>query len=173
MTKTQYFKNSFFPYCVDEWNKLDSEVRRSFSISVFKNSLIKSIRPKSSPIYDIFDPEGLKLLTRLRTNLSHLREHKFRHNFRDTINPLCTCNIEIESTKHYLLRCSLFNDMRKTLLDNIIDIVGTIANLSEDNLVDLLLYGNDSLSLKDNMAVLKCTLSYLKSSKRFDEPLLQ
>ena len=53
----------------------------------------------------------------LRVNLSHLREHKFHHNFLDTLNPLCSCSLEIESTSHYLLRCPFYTHIRKTLLD--------------------------------------------------------
>ena len=30
----------------------------------------------------------------LRLNFSHLNEHKFRHNFLGTINPLCSCGSE-------------------------------------------------------------------------------
>ena len=88
MTKIQYFENSFFPYCVKEWEEFSSDIQNAESISIFKKSLIKSFRPSKPPIYDIFDPVGLKFLTRLRTNLSHLREHKFNHNFKNTINPL-------------------------------------------------------------------------------------
>ena len=29
-----------------------------------------------------------------------LREHKFRHNFADTLNPLCSCSFETEDTEH-------------------------------------------------------------------------
>ena len=69
-------------------------------------------------VYNIHDPHGLKLLTRLRVNFSHLREHKFNHNFLDTLNPLCSCGLEIESTKHYILRCTFYTCIRKTLIDN-------------------------------------------------------
>ena len=51
------------------------------------------------------DPTGIKLLTRLPVNL---REHKFRHNFLETLNPLCNCSLEIESTSHYILRCPFY-----------------------------------------------------------------
>ena len=34
------------------------------------------------------NPYGLKLLTRLRLGLSHMRYHKFRHNFLDCINTM-------------------------------------------------------------------------------------
>ena len=38
--------------------------------------------------FSVADIYGIKLLTILRVGLSHLTEHKFRHNFQDTINPL-------------------------------------------------------------------------------------
>ena len=37
------------------------------------------------------------MLTKLGLRLSHLSEHKFRHGFKDTLNPLCSCSIEAES----------------------------------------------------------------------------
>ena len=43
---------------------------------------------------NVSDSPGIKLLTRLRLGLSHLRQHKFNHNFQDTINPLCPCSLE-------------------------------------------------------------------------------
>ena len=85
-----FFDSSFFPFCVKTWNKLSSELRNSSSVSIFKKALLNYYRPKECSIFNIFDPVGLKLLTRLRVNLSHLREHKFRHNFLDTLNPLCS-----------------------------------------------------------------------------------
>ena len=169
---TDYFQNSFFPYCVNEWNKLGVEIRKSVSISMFKKSLLSFIRPNSRPVFNIIDPTGLKLLTRLRVNLSHLREHKFRHNFLDTVNPLCSCSLEIESTSHYLLRCPFYRCLRKTLLDNIVDIIGSVSGLSDDKLVDLLLYGNNMYSMENNASILKYTIVFLKSSERFDIPLI-
>ena len=49
------------------------------------------------PIYNIHNPIGIKFLTRLCLGPSHLREHKFNHNFEDCINPLCSCSLESES----------------------------------------------------------------------------
>ena len=169
---TDYFKNSFFPYCVREWNELDPELRASTSISIFKKGLLKFIRPKPQPVYNIIDPIGLKLLTRLRVNLSHLREHKFRHNFQDTLNPLCSCSLEIETTKHYLLHCSIYLGWRKTLFDNVTTMVGTLSNLTDDQLINLLLYGDETFSDEQNTCILKNTINFLKSSQRFDIPLL-
>ena len=33
-----------------------------------------------------------------------LKEHKFRHNFADTLNLLCSCSLETEDTEYYFLR---------------------------------------------------------------------
>ena len=105
---TDYFKTSFYPCSVNEWNKLGSEIRNSKSISLFKKSLFGFIRPNSYSIFNINDPKGIKYLTRLRLNFSHLRQHKFCHNFQDTLKPLCSCSLETESVNHFLLRCHLF-----------------------------------------------------------------
>ena len=122
---------------------VDPSIRNSTSISIFKNALLKFIRPKRCPVYNIFDPTGLKFLTRLRLNFSHLREHKFRHNFQDTLNPLCNCiNLETETTGHYLLRCVFYTNIRTTLLENLVEIVGNIENFSDDQMIFLLLYGD-------------------------------
>ena len=43
---------------------------RNFSYSVFH--LLKEIIPQLSPLYKIHTPSGIKLFTRLRTELSHL-----------------------------------------------------------------------------------------------------
>ena len=37
--------------------------------------------------FSVYDPLGAKLLTRLRLDFSHLNEPKFRHGFKDTLNP--------------------------------------------------------------------------------------
>ena len=95
---------------------------------IFQKALLNFYRPKECSVFNIFDPVGLKLLTRLRVNLSHLREHKFRHNFLDTLI-------------HFVVVIWRFTTIRKTLLDNIVDLIGTISNLSDDKLVNLLLYG--------------------------------
>ena len=60
----------------------------------------------------------------------------------------------------------------QTLLDNIVEIIGSISNLSEDKLVELLLYRNEAYSIETITAILKCTIIYLKSSERFDIPLI-
>lgn len=126
-SRSNYFANSFFQYSINEWNKLDVAIRELDSLPLFKKSILKFIRPKPSPIYNIMDSLGLKLLTRLRVSMSHLKDHKHRHNFTDTLVPLCNCGLlESETTSLFLLRCSFYGNQRKLLLDNIIEIIGDI-----------------------------------------------
>ena len=46
------------------------------------------IRPAGSSIYGVHDPFGVRFINILRLYFSHLREHKFRHSFADTVNQL-------------------------------------------------------------------------------------
>ena len=48
--------------------------------------------------------------THLRVGLSHLRDHKFKPSFLDTLNPICTCGFDIETLNHFFLRCPRFNN---------------------------------------------------------------
>ena len=63
--RTDCFKYSFFPSTLSDWFKLDENIRNSESIATLKSRLLPSIRPVQSNIYHIFDPKGLKILTRL------------------------------------------------------------------------------------------------------------
>ena len=69
------------------------------------------------------------------------------------------------------LHCPLYTQIRKTLLDNIADIMGIPLTLTDDNLIRLILYGDDNLSTKLNASILKNTIIFLKTSERFDGPL--
>ena len=65
----------------------------------------------------MYDPLGEKFLTRLRLKFSHLKEHKFRHGFADTINPMCACGVQ--TMEHFLLRCHFYSTQRLELFDNL------------------------------------------------------
>ena len=39
-TRTKSFKETFFPYCINEWNKLKVGVRNARSINIFKKSIV-------------------------------------------------------------------------------------------------------------------------------------
>ena len=43
-SRIEYFKNSFFPNVICEWNKLNSEICNSGSFNIFRKSLLNFIR---------------------------------------------------------------------------------------------------------------------------------
>ena len=81
--RTDLFNYSFFPYVIAERHKLDINLHNAKSFLIFKNSLLKIGKPIQNAIYNIHDAMWIKYLTRLRLLISHLNDHKFRHNFQD------------------------------------------------------------------------------------------
>ena len=115
--KHNFFQNSFFPSPVIEWNKLDLNMHNSESLNIFKKTLLNFIPPSGSTVFNCHNPKGVKLLTRLRLGSSHLREHKFKHSFQDSLNPICSCGNDTETSAHLLLHCPNFSNERSTLLN--------------------------------------------------------
>ena len=171
-TRSNFFRNSFFPSTITEWNKLDRDIRNSDSLNVFKLSLLKFVRPVANSVFEINNPYGLKLLTRLRLGLSHLRYHKFRHNFQDCINPICVCGLEIETTTHFLLHCPLFQCARQSLLTNIKKIDESILKKHDELITKTLLYGDDKFDLSCNKSIISLTIEFIVSTERFSNSLV-
>ena len=69
---TNYFNNTFFPYFVNEWNKLDPVLRE---LDLFKKFLLRFLHPKSMPVHGVMDPLDLKLLTRLKESILIILEN--------------------------------------------------------------------------------------------------
>ena len=65
---------------------------------ILQTKLLSRIRPPPKSVFGIHDPIGLSYLSQIRVGLSKLNFHKFKHNFRDTINPMCPTNDGIEDT---------------------------------------------------------------------------
>ena len=84
----------------------------------------------------------VKLLARLRLQFSHLNEHKFRHGFSDTINLMCACGTEIETTEHFLLRCQFYSTQILELFEKLEKVELNFLSLSAKNQVLILWYGS-------------------------------
>ena len=128
--RNDYFKNSLITYVGRGWNRLSTEIHNSTSCQEFRKSLLSFIKPTSSSLFSIHHPVGIKLLVTLRLGFTHLREHKFRHNFHDTLNPLCSCSLEPETTSRYLLCCHNFSSARLALMNDLNLIDPTISQLN-------------------------------------------
>ena len=143
--KPNFLKNSFFPAVITECNNLAISIHNSSSCYIFKNLILKFIRPEPNRISSTQDFEGLKLLTRMRLGLSHLADHKFRHNFQDCLNPICSCGQEIETTSHFLLHCLNYRCARKTFFEKINLIDSNILQQSDLSTTKDLLCGSEKL----------------------------
>ena len=169
-TRTEKFRSSFYPNSLLEWNRLDPETRESPSLSIFKKKLLLKIRPVYNSVYGIYNPKGVSFLTQLRVGLSKLNYHKFRHNFADTMSPMCPANDGIEDTEHFLLLCHAFNDHRRSLLAG----VGAVLNAygiimgPNYNILQTLLYGEKALNVEANKQILELTIKYIIETKRLE-----
>ena len=133
--------------------------------------LLKFIKPSSNSLFNCHSLKGIKLITRLRLDLSHLRKHKFRLNFQDTLNPIWSCGDDIETTIHYLLHCSNYSDEGRTLLEGLQSIGEKIHDKSDSQITELLLFGVSSNNDASNTYILNATIQCILATKRFDVPL--
>ena len=168
--RTEKFRSSFYPHCLFEWNELDPEIRLAPSMAVFKRKLLSKIRPLPKSIFGIHDPRGLSYLTQIRVGLSKLNVHKFKHNFRDTINPMCLSNDGIEDTEHFLLLCPSFDTQRRDLLAGVLALIRPfgLTKPSSEVLTQLLIYGNKDFPDEINRNILELTLQFIHETGRFD-----
>ena len=68
-----------------------------------------------------------------------MNEHKFTYNFLDTINLMCSCGSEPETTAHFLLRCQNHIVSRTKLPKNVYNLDQTLRNYDDDHLIHTLL----------------------------------
>ena len=170
--KHSFIKNTFYPSVIIEWNKLDPEIQNAPSLNIFKNNMLKFIRPIANNIFGCHNLKGYKYLMRLRLGLSHLNEHKFKNDFQNASNPHCTCGCNVENTCHFLLHCPNFLTERNTLFNKITNIDSNILNQADATITKTLLFGNSKYSSEINLQILNVSIDFILTSKRFDEPLL-
>ena len=127
------------------------------------------IRPSKNSIFLCNNSKRIKLLTRLRLGLNHLRDQKFKHNFLDTLNPICNCDEDIETSWHYLLHCSLYTNQSLVLLNFMQGIDNSILELTDSHIVEVFLYGRKFLDISSNNSILNATTDVLLETKRFDK----
>ena len=63
--RTELFRNSLLPFTVNEWNKLDSDIKKSDSYAILCNKLLAFMRPERSSICRINDPFRARFINRL------------------------------------------------------------------------------------------------------------
>ena len=159
-SKHNFFKNSFSASTISEWNKLDPSLRNSESFLTFKKNILQFIRRTANFVYNCHNIKGIKLITLLRLGLSHLREHKSKHNFffiyiykkkkeyQEYLNPLCNCGHDIESTTYFFLHCPLFTN------DTLLSTFGNLLNNTDFVLTKTFLFCNLSFNSNKKLEIL-------------------
>ena len=108
--KHNIFKSSFFlQLLLNETSWILLFGMNSFHI---QKNILQFIRSTLNSFFNCFNPKGIKLVTRLRTGLSHLCEQKFKHSFQDSLNPICRCGTDVESCLYFFLHCPLFKKQK-------------------------------------------------------------
>ena len=89
------------------------------------------------------------------------------------MNPLCSCNLEVEDTLHYLLHCHHFSQFRNDLMNSVKSVSDDFESLSDSNKKDVLLYGDSRLDENKNRTIIIATLTYIKNTERFSGSLFE
>ena len=153
--RTTLYYNSFLPSSIRAWNDLSEAAIQTESVNAFKTFLNKDRIPVPKHYYR--GKRKLQILhTRLRTNCSSLNLHLFIKNISDS--PLCSCG-SIEDNQHYFFHCMHYQRQRNELLN-------AIARYTTPTL-NLLLYGDPSLSYETNTAIFENVHKYIIDTKRF------
>ena len=151
---------------------MDNRIRNLPSIATFKRAILDFIRPNPTPHFKTKMLSGFVFLTRLRVGFSHLHEHKFRQDFLDIIDPICSCRMNaVENTEHYLLHCSNFTDQPTVLFDNLRNIGINYGPLDSSTLSRMLLFGNSKFSDNVNCGVIYAVIKFIESTNHFSRSI--
>ena len=155
-TNTALYYDSFLPSTTREWNSLPSTQRNATSLSSFKSSFKSSVL--KSPLIYYHGSRKLQILhTRIRTNCSSLNSDLFHKNI--IVSPVCApCNMH-ETSFHYFFQCSRFNVERMNMM--------TALSTFQPITLELLLFGNNTMSYEDNTKIFDAVHTFIINTKRF------
>ena len=157
------YQQSYFPSTIKSWNTLDLNLRQLPTLPSFKSKLQqKYFQPKTVPSYFSFGDRYLSVLhARLRNKCSSLNSDLLKSNLVPSAS--CSCGYKNECSEHFLLYCNKFNLLRNNMLIelNMLDMRGLPVN------IDILLFGNDDLSVEINAFIFSCVQKYIKDTRRF------
>ena len=140
MLRTISSRIPFLPLVISVQNKLDLKIRNSATLESFKKQILSSIRPRRNSTFKLHNPLGIKLHTRVRVNLNHLKEQKLKYNFKDSADHFCSCGNSVESTIHFFLQCVIYTFHRQCLLNKIHSIAPIILAQKEIFIIKTFLF---------------------------------
>ena len=151
------YKSSFVPLAIDEWNSVPMEIRQSSSINSFKQRLHVPKKPR--PSYFSYGERYWNIIhTRLRHKCA-LNNDLFRCNIIDS--PLCSCG-KTEDAYHFFFSCTKYSASRN-------DLFNAVFKIDNLHIVDthVLLWGDNSISIDDNVKLFSNVQLFIKRSGRF------
>jgi hypothetical protein len=154
--RLQLFKNSFFPSSIKSWNKLSPQLRNAPTLNRFKQATKnQTIKPPK------FYNAGCRILntnhTRLRHRSSSLNADLFRVHLAN--DPGCICGCAFADAIHFISECCLYNEGREELKLRLV----FLYQLK----IEVLLFGDDTLTAIQNLQIFKSVQLYIKRRKRF------
>ena len=112
---TTQYQNSFLPRVVTEWNSLQLIIRDTNSKEKFK----LLISGKKEPVFQWkceVTRQSSIILARIRCDNPDLSANLFSRCM--AVTPACSCGAAMETTEHYLFKCSNFNEERNKSLNS-------------------------------------------------------
>ena len=154
-----FLKKCFFLSTITQWTNLDLNIRDSISLNVFRNTILKFIRPFATSVFNSHNPKAIKFITGLWLVLSHLRKHKFKSSFQNLLKPISNYGFDIESSLRYLLHYPTYNSERHTLLNTLKNIDNNLLDLTKPIFTTTLLFGSYIFYTNTNTNILNVTMN--------------
>ena len=155
--------DSYIPSTIRQWNNLDLSIRNVGSLPHFKSELKKMSNSYSVhiPKYYSYGPRELNIvLTQFRYSATFLNYDLFKVNI--ISNPSCSCGAIREVPYYYFFECPMYNGIRNDLL-NCLDWLPSGCHLD----LNLLIFGNSTLTNEQNELALKKVFDYIRKSERY------
>ena len=165
------FKESGAIYYAKVWNNLPLNIRQLPSISLFKISSRKHynrFQSIKSNTQKLLLPRNFEIkLNQLRVGLL-LNSHKMAHSFTNIDSEACRCGLR-QTTRHFLLKCRLNQNLRQTMLARLHTLLVDKGNfsfnrLTQNDQIELILYGFESDGLLVNGDLLLITSQFIYES---------
>ena len=158
-TNNTLYQNSYFPKFSKLWNSLDNNTKYAGNLHEFKK-VLRAKDKKPPKYYNTGDRQSQTAYARLRMQCSGLNGHLYI--MKVIQDPKCHCGHETEDSHHYLFECPLFNENRRIF--NTLDM-----RIKRDAVT--FLYGDPDLPVKLNTVLFSAVTEYIRTTKRFSNPL--
>ncbi len=159
--KSKMYEHSFVISALSIWNKIEPSKRNLPSRFAFR-SFAKRLFHQEPLLFnhDVGRAQQVHF-SQIRMGFSSLNHDLYMKGC-VTVGT-CACGDSREDQRHFLLKCKKYTKERCEMFTNIKN-VSSKVNIT----LNLLLFGNKQLSVKENLIVLKHVCNYIKQTKRFE-----